>query len=155
MTLEERDALIARGVAFTWIKYNASWSFEAIDPHREIDGFFRCGLTSPEELHRLHGDLDSWPYNVRMAVRWLHAIETGSGPPCRCILCRRRIEARLELGQVVFAYPDDPHFPQESRATALVCARCAARSGYRTRLWTATESFTRLVGVTVVHPAAK
>jgi hypothetical protein len=149
VTPVERDALIAEGRLLTWVKYSGCWDFEAIDPHAEIHRFFNSGMPSAEELERLHGDLDSWPYAVRMSVRWLHALETGSGPSCRCHLCRRRIRARLELGRIAFAYPDDPCFPEASRATMVVCMACARRPSLEARLRKATASFVNLVGATI------
>jgi hypothetical protein len=148
MTPDERDALLAEGRPLTWRAYS-DWRFGAIDPHAAIRAYFHLSPDSSlDTLKQRYGDMDAWPFEVRLAVKWLTRLATEPDWVCPCFLCERRITHRLELGMIALAWPDEPGFPEGSRAAAAICATCRNAPGYKARLQREARKFTRLVGVT-------
>jgi hypothetical protein len=152
MTPEQRDALVAAGKHVVATGYPA-WRFASIDPHAEIARCFG-GADSLEDARRRYGGPRTWPYFARMAAQWVSYVAGGDDEACRCCLCGRSIAARADLGRIVFAWPDEPDFPEENRASVIVCARCAARPDYRERAAELSRDLTQLVLVTTAEGTA-
>jgi hypothetical protein len=123
MTAEERDALVAEGRAVVSTQYPC-WRFGSVNPFAAIRGHFRAGLTSVDDVRRQCGEVATWPFFVRMSALWLVRVADAGAvrdDACQCFLCQRRIIQRLDLGRVVFAWPDDPGFPEASGASVIAC----------------------------------
>jgi hypothetical protein len=130
MTPEQRDALIAEGKHVVAVSYS-SWRFAAISPRSPPDGYF-----------------------ARMAAHWLELVASGDSDICRCALCERPIASESSLGRIIFAWPDEPDFPEMSRASVIVCARCVSRPDYRSQAMELSRDLAQLVLVTVAEGAA-
>jgi hypothetical protein len=130
MTPEQRDALVAAGKHVVATSYS-SWRFASISPRGAPDGYF-----------------------ARMAAHWLDLVASGDSDICRCALCERPIIAESSLGRIIFAWPDEADFPEMSRASVIVCARCVSRPDYRSQAIELGRDLTALVLVTVAEGTA-
>jgi hypothetical protein len=130
MTPEQRDALVAEGKHVISAGFSA-WRFASISPRSPPDGYF-----------------------ARMAAHWRELVASGDSDICRCALCERSIASESSLGRIIFAWPDEPDFPEASRASVAVCTKCARRPDYRARVTELSQDLAQLVLVTIAEGLA-